>query len=205
MNKSFELYCQILGQIARTQKPAKKIAADIGRSRNAVMQVLRGLRGSGCYIQSFRQHSKKGPPSAFWRFGCKPDAVHPESAWNLGNSSEPRCSAMVAFSVALDAMANHPCTVRDLIAETGLNRATINRVIRACRANGLIHVGAWERKGSSGPWAAAYSLGASSDAERPAAVPRAILQQTYDRKRTERDRQMRMLAAMNSSIFAEAA
>ncbi len=76
-------------------------------------------------------------------------------------------SNVSAYAEAIYSLHQGPCTVKDLVAESGMAYNTARKFVFSLRRRKLVHIAAWE-KDTIGRFAvAAYGWGDSKDVKRP--------------------------------------
>jgi hypothetical protein len=198
------LYTRILAAIAREGRSADDIAREVGCLRNAVYRALRQMRGRIVFIESYR-HEGKGCDVAVWRMGrSKQNAPEPVSVAVRPEQAKPLAGAeMAAFLTTMEALADGPTTMVELVTMTGCQRSTLLRTIRLGRELGILYIAEWDRQRAQGSWAPCYALGVDQqDARKPKPMTRQQINARHQTGRNLRKRQERLLAALAGEVAA---
>lgn len=201
------LFVAVLACIKSKAKSCAQIAAQTGVDLCTVRRVLKSFEGRACYIEGYEKTVALGVKTAMWRFGRQPSAavVEEQKHFVSRRKVKPRKAHINAVGLALELMAQHPCTTNEITEATGICGDDARRLVRKFRAAGLIRIGAWDRALTARAWVAAYSFGPGPDAARPKPQSLTDLRRKYEAEKTAKRRQIRILAAMNNNLFAEAA
>lgn len=198
------LYTRILAAVARQGCSATEIAAQVPCLRNAAYRALRQMRGRLVYVESYR-HEGSGSDVAVWRMGrSKPDAPQPHCVAIRPKQAKPLAGAeMAAFLTVMEALADGPTSMAELVTLTGCQRSTLLRTVRLGKQLGIIYIAEWDRQRAQGAWAPCYALGVDQqDARKPKALTREQIEQRHQKGRNLRKRQVRLLAALAGEVAA---
>lgn len=215
MSTNVALYAALLKSVAYRAKTIAEIAGKLGfqvRSCRLLMARMHTL--DLVHIAGWAE-SKKGPMSACWRLGNRPDASRPV----CGNGTvlpprekrplRPRVvgAETLHFAALIRALAE-PISVDGIRAVTGRQPSTIYRNLRALRTAGLAHIFEWDREKQAGDftplWAACLD---KADAPRPRAYTARELRLRYHQGRKQREATLSVIRALaqNASVFHQAA
>ncbi len=76
-------------------------------------------------------------------------------------------SNVSAYAEAIYALHQGPCTVKELVAESGMAYNTARKFVHSLRRRDLIHIAAWEKDTTGRFTVAAYGWGEGKDVKRP--------------------------------------
>lgn len=76
-------------------------------------------------------------------------------------------SNVSAYAEAIYALTQGPCTVKELVAESGLAYNTARKFVHSLRRRKLIYIAAWEHDTTGRSTVAAYGWGGKKDVQRP--------------------------------------
>lgn len=106
----------------------------------------------------------------------------------------------VLFARMLTMMRDDPCTVSDIVEETGLHPTTVREYCRELHKHRIISVASWIILPLSKTRVPVYQLGDQRDAKKPPPLPASVRQMNCRRRKQARDLQ----AAMNQLVRASA-
>lgn len=75
-------------------------------------------------------------------------------------------SGAVAYALCFGCLLDGPCTVFELIEESGIHANTARKLLRILKRHKRIHIAAWENDSVGRSTIAAYALGDKPDAKR---------------------------------------
>lgn len=114
-------------------------------------------------------------------------------------SYRPRhaCQNAIAWSIMVRELLAGPCTVADIVHETGMRPETVMGYVRALRRQKALYVSQWNEDTAGRRSVAAYRLGDKPDATR-APEARALIKRCY----REREK-MRAITAAVQGVSAQ--
>lgn len=166
----FAVPVKIIASIHKYPKTLVGIAEKTGISERTVRDVTVAMRDMGwIYVKGWKENNKKAA-SRKYIFGQGEDAEYP----GLKPRPEPTINR-VEFSTRflikfIETISENASTQKEVMARTELSSTSCRSIILLLRAEGLIHISGYWRKGHDGQWAAQYSFGPGVDAERPKAI-----------------------------------
>lgn len=81
---------------------------------------------------------------------------------NLNNE----VSGVTAFALCFGCLLDGPCTVFELIEESGIHENTARKLLRILKRHKRVHIAAWENDSAGRAMIAAYALGDKPDVKR---------------------------------------
>lgn len=98
----------------------------------------------------------------------------------------------ILYARMLVMMRDDPCTVADLVEETGLHIKTVREFTRQMHQHRIISVASWVIVPLSRTRVPVFKLGDDRDAKRPPPLPASIRQMNWRRRRKHRELQQTM-------------
>lgn len=194
-------YLNLLAALAARPMTAKEVADQTGTAVNATRAALRGMRRFGL-VRVASWTTVFNHPTQVFGLGDEPDSPRP---LNLDGSVSGRASQkakppgleLIAFCHMVRMLMDGPATSDELQEASGCNAETVRKLLTAARRLGLVHIAEWRRgfHGGLPSRCFAFKPGAQ-DARRPAPQTREAIERRSRQRRTERNRQLRMLTAI---------
>jgi hypothetical protein len=76
-------------------------------------------------------------------------------------------SNVSAYAEAIYSLSQGPCTIRELVDESGMAHNTARKFIFSLRRRSMVHIAAWEKDTTGRFTVAAYGWGEGKDVKRP--------------------------------------
>lgn len=187
-------YARILGSLRSGPQSTAELAARNGVSHIGMLGIMRHCLRAGVVHreQWFRTqpHARMVPK---WALGAEGDVSMPMYE---ERTRRPRRgpSALILLTTSIELLSENGLTINELSAEMCMGRESGERVIKALRQAGLVHIGSWY-KPPMGTTVAEWRYGQGNDARRPPQQKQSV----YFAHARGRNRQMRLMHALAGS------
>jgi hypothetical protein len=193
-------YARILGSLRAGPQSSAELAERNGVSHLLILGMMRHcLRAGVVHREQWlrtQPHARMVPK---WALGAEGDVSMPQYE---ERTRRPRRgpSALILLTTAIELLSENGLTIAELSAELCMCRESGERVIKALRQAGLVHVGSWH-KPPMGTTVAEWRYGQRPDARRPPQQKQSV----YFARVRGRNRQMKLMHALAGSAGQGAA
>lgn len=193
-------YARILGSLRAGPQGTAELAERNGVSHLLMLGAMRHCLRAGVVHreQWFRTqpHARMVPK---WALGTEGDVSMPMYE---ERTRRPRRgpSALMLLTTAIELLSENGLTIAELSAELCMGRESGERVIKALREAGLVHIGSWH-KPPMGTTVAEWRYGQGNDVRRPPQQKASV----YFARLRVRNQQMRLMHALAGSAMQGAA
>lgn len=195
-------YARVLAEIKTEPKTHEQVSAASGRGKQTMREILWRLEHLRIvHVVEWRRPEKlRSLMAAAFVLGEGESAPYPNALKRATPGSElarnnPR-PELIAFATIINALRNG-ATRAELHRQTGVAHHNIARLLRELRANGLLHIGAWEvRDSTAGKPSEVLQFGPGKDAPRPKTLTAKQKQDRYRMRRRQRTATLRIVGAI---------
>ncbi len=119
------------------------------------------------------------------------------------NLKKPVKLGALSMAKVISALLDGPCSVPELMGQSGLSSNTVHEYMRALRKEGVVHIGAWEKDATGRESLRIFKFGAGKDVPRTRKSKAQIARECRMRKKAalQLAEQSRLCDGQNASFF----
>lgn len=201
------MYARILGACVKEAKKAVDVAADLGRARQSVHEILWRLESLGvAHVEDWvKPEHQNGMMSPLFRAFPGKSEPYPRELQRppFGRAGGTR-SEIISFASALKAM-SEGATRAEVLEMTGMSWCNFAKLLRELRKQRLVHVCSWEpRSDERSADVEVLKFGPGKDAPRPKPLTPSERYRRYRLRKSAKLAGQRIVHATAGSVPIEA-